>query len=300
MSHYLPPPGVRARLIEFASGGRTVQGAMFEPEGEARRIPGAAMIFVHGVESFWYAGPSMFLSTALAGRGLTTIAYNGAHCGPGFRLSTFEAATREVGDVIAFARGLGFTRIYLAGHSLGTPIVMHYAGDDPDPAVAAVGVYGPHVSIPEVTRDSLLGPELYNRFREECRALVAAGKGDDIRLLPYRESRVIVTSAKTFLSYRDVDGSRASVGAMIARIGTPLFIVYDDADNIQGMGAITARSAIARRIADAARAAPAVDTAIIPSLPGNSPVQAHSFVGNEPVVVEATWNWLRRRVFANT
>jgi hypothetical protein len=98
--------------------------------------------------------------------------------------------------------------------------------------VAAIGVYGPHINIPAVTRDALLGPELYAKFLAECRELVAKGKGDEIKLLPYRENRVIITSARTFVSYRDTNTSKAAVANMIRRIEVPMLIVYDPAVNM--------------------------------------------------------------------
>ena len=290
VSPYLPRPGARTELVEFASGGRRVQGALFSSTKEAARD---GVLLVHGVESFWYAGPSMFLACGLADHGYATLAYNGVHSGQGFRLSNFEDAVAEVGDAISFFKARGVERVFLAGHSLGTPIVQSYAGGSPDASLAGIGLYGPHISIPEVTRDSLLGPQAYARFRDECRALVTAGRGDEIQLLPYRGSRVIVTSARSFLSYRDVDTSKATVSAAAARIRVPVAIFYDRADNIQGLGAVTLRETIARRIVEAAIGAPRVDVEIIPSTEGNTPVEAHSFLHKEHVVVERTASWLR-------
>ena len=288
-SPYLPGPDTRTELVEFASGGRRVQGALFS---QARETTRDGVLLIHGVESFWYSGPSMFLACGLADRGFTTLAYNGVHSGQGFRLSNFEDAVAEVGDAIAYFKSRGVERVFLAGHSLGTPIVQRYAGGAPDTSLAGVGLYGPHISIPEVTRDSLLGPDAYARFRDQCRALVAAGRGVAIQLLPYRGSRVIVTSARSFLSYRDVETSKASVADAAARIRVPMAIFYDRADNIQGLGAVTLRETIARRIVEAAALAPRVDIEIIPSTEGNTPVEAHSFLHKEHVVVERTVSWL--------
>jgi enolase len=44
-----------------------VQGALFAPAAASRSD--TAIIKVHGVEQFWYAGPAMFLATSLAGSG---------------------------------------------------------------------------------------------------------------------------------------------------------------------------------------------------------------------------------------
>jgi pimeloyl-ACP methyl ester carboxylesterase len=290
---YLPKKGVGFELVEFQSGGTAVQGGLFSPDPALFREPAAACVLVHGVESYWYCGPTMFLGCYLAEEGYAALAYNGAHSGETFRISEFETAVAEVGDAVSFMKTRGFRSLFLAGHSLGTPIVEYYQGDNPDPSVKAVGVYGPHIDIPAVTKESLLGPEPYEQFAGECRDLVARGKGDEIRLLPFREGRVIITSAKTFLSYRDVKSSKAAVEKMIRRIKVPLLIVYDAADDIHGRGTVTRRETIAARIKANAVSSPRADVVVIPSHPGSSPFQAHLFIHNERAVTRATVDWLK-------
>jgi pimeloyl-ACP methyl ester carboxylesterase len=288
---YLPPAGVQTELIEFASNGRRVQGALFSPTKKTSRTE-TAIILVHGVEQFWYAGPTMFLAASLAGCGYTTLGYNGTHSGQTFRWSRFDSAVQEVGDAIAFMKQRGFDRIVLIGHSLGTPIIEYYAGDQPDATLAAIAVYGPHISIPAVTRNSLLGPDLYETFLDECRKLVSEQKGQEIRLLPYRKAAPIITSAETFLSYRDIETSKAAVEPMVRRIRTPMLVCYDPADNIHGLGTVTMRETIVTEIRTAAVSSKKFYIATVPSRPGNTPVQAHSFIGNEGVVTELTSAWL--------
>ena len=289
---YLPKKGVSFELIEFQSGGRTVQGGLFTPDLKLFHEPGTAVVLVHGVEGYWYSGPTMFLGCYLAEVGYAALAYNGVHSGESFRTSEFKAAVEEVDDAIAFAKGRGFSSIFLAGHSLGTPIVEYYQGDNPSPLVKALGVYGPHIDIPNVTKESLLGPELYEKFASECRSSVASGKGEEIKLLPFREGKVIITSAKTFLSYRDIETSKAAMEKMIANIKVPLLIVYDRADNIQGKGSITRRETIATRIKESAVNCPRADIVVISSHPANSPFQAHLFMNNEQTVTQETVKWL--------
>jgi pimeloyl-ACP methyl ester carboxylesterase len=286
---FLPPKTVGVELVEFQSEGKTVQGAMFLPKARSEN----AVVLVHGVESYWYQGPPMFLGGLLAEQGYAALGYNGAHSGESFRSSEFETSVKEVGAAIAYMKGRGYKNIFLVGHSLGTPIVEHYQGSEPDPAVKALGLYGPHINIPAITRDSLLGPELYEKFRAECRELVAKGRGDEIKLLPYRENRFIITTAKTFLSYRDVDTSKAAVEKAIQRIKVPMLIVYDPADNIQGKGGLTQRATLANQIKSNAVAAPRADVVVIPSMPDTSPLKAHNFVGNEKIVAETTVQWLK-------
>ncbi|HUQ76201.1 MAG TPA: alpha/beta fold hydrolase [Burkholderiales bacterium] len=286
---YLPPKGIGFELVEFQSDGKTLQGGFFAPKQKSD----TGVVLVHGVESYWYQGPPMFLGGLLAEQGYAALGYNGAHSGESFRSSDFETAVKEVGAAIAYMKARGYKNIFLVGHSLGTPIVQHYQGSEPDAAVKAIGLYGPHINIPQITRESLLGPELYEKFRAECRELVAKGKGDEIKLLPYRENRVIITSAKTFISYRDTDTSKAAVEKAIQRIKVPMLIVYDPADNIQGKGGLTRRETLAGQIKANAVAAPRADIVVIPSMADTSPLKAHNFVGNEKLVAERTAQWLR-------
>jgi hypothetical protein len=98
-SPYLPPAGVQTELVEFNSGGHCVQGAIFKPSAHIHQSD-TAVILVHGVEQFWYVGPTMFLATSLAGRGFTTFGYNGTHSGPtfagqGLKLPCRRFATRS-------------------------------------------------------------------------------------------------------------------------------------------------------------------------------------------------------------
>ncbi|HTS23305.1 MAG TPA: alpha/beta fold hydrolase [Casimicrobiaceae bacterium] len=290
---YLPPEGVQFELVEFKSGERVVQGGMFTPDPKIHPKPTVGIVVVHGVESYWYTGLPMFLAGNLAERGYATLGYNGIHSGASFRTSEFEAAVREVGDAVAFLKARGFKDIVLVGHSLGTPIVEAYQGGQPDSSIRGLAVYGPHIDIPAVTRDALLGPELYAKFLAECRELVAQGRGDEIKLLAYREGQVIVTSARTFLSYRDVDTSKARVETAIRRIKVPILIVYDPADNIRGKGELIKRETIVSQIRQNAVASPRVDVTVIPSIPGSTPLQAHAFVKNEAVVTEKTLEWLK-------
>lgn len=290
---FVPQYGVTTELIEFKSAGREVQGCLFTPDSQRFRASTTGVVMVHGVEAYWYAAPTMFLGCLLAEAGYAVLGYNGVHGGESFRTSEFETAVQEVDDAIAFMKARGFDKIFLLGHSLGTPIVEHYQGDRPDSVVKALGVYGPHINIPEVTRNSLLGPELYDKFRAECHDLVTAGKGDEIKLLPFREGRIVITSAKTFLSYRDVETSKANVEKMIRNIKVPFLIVYDSGDNIQSKGSVTTRESIAVRIKETAVSSPKADIVVIPSHPGNSPFQAHLFVNNEQRVAQKTAEWLR-------
>lgn len=71
-----------------------------------------------------------------------------------------------------------------------------------------------------------------------------------------------------------------------------MLVCYDPADNIHGLGTVTMRETIVNDIRKAAVLSKKVDIATVPSRAGNTPVQAHSFIGNEGVVTEITSAWL--------
>jgi hypothetical protein len=82
----------------------------------------------------------------------------------------------------------------------------------------------------------LLAAELYEKFAAGAAAWSQAARATRLNFCHSGEGKVIITSAKTFLSYRDVETSKAAVEQMIAHIKVPLLIVYDRADDIQGKG----------------------------------------------------------------
>ena len=287
---FLPNADVKTELIAFDGLSGSIQGIVFHPPPSNEKVE-VAIIFVHGVEHFWFLGPTMFLAPALAAAGYTTMGYNGTHSGLTFRHSRFEDAVTEINYAVAFMKSRGFHRIILVGHSLGTPIIERYAGSNPDETLEAIILLGPHDNLPEVTRSSLLGPELYEDFRAKCKSLVADGCGDELSILPYRPPAVIITSAKTFLSYRDIETSLADVRDCLGNISVPMLIMFDPMDNIHGLGKTTLRQDIAISIQQKVSKA-RVTIKTVPSIAGVTPVQAHSFLGNELRVIENCRDWL--------
>src|SRR5438067_13189844 len=108
---YLPPKGVEFELVEFPAQGKTLQGGLFAPDAKRFAKPRVGVVLVHGVESYWYQGPPMFLAGLLAAQGYAALAYNGAHSGESFRTSEFETAVREVGAAIAYLKDRGYRDI---------------------------------------------------------------------------------------------------------------------------------------------------------------------------------------------
>ena len=169
---YLPLPGVQTELVEFDSCGRHVQGALFSPSLSAGRSE-TAVILVHGVEQFWYVGPTMFLAASLAERGYSAFGYNGIHSGQTFRWSNFETAVQEVGDAVAFMKQRSFKRVVLIGHSLGTPIIVLPVPGDEQASANPRRFWNrrdlgtDHVRKVPITADAIVAQkQIFGRFRQ--------------------------------------------------------------------------------------------------------------------------------------
>ncbi len=284
--------GVTLKTVEIQTREKVLKGGFFNPDPNVFGKPRTGIVVIHGVQAAWDNGVPLFLASFLAQKGYATLGINCDHAGTSFRTSQIETAIKDVGAAIQFMNRKGFKNIFLTGHSLGTIVVEFYQGKMQDPTVKAIGLYGPHINLPAITRDSLLGPELYSKFLSECRELVAQGKGDELRELPYREGKVIFTSAKTFMSYRDIDTSDAAAEKWVRQLRNPIFLVYDPTDNIQGKGQVTQRESLIAQIQEHAVASPRVDVLVVPPRPGTSALEAHHFLGNEKFVIDATVKWL--------
>ena len=287
------PQGVNFELLEIRSEGRMIRGGFFSPDKKVFRKPNTGVVLIHGVQGTWDQGVPMFLSCYLAERGYACLGINGAHSGLSYQTSELETAMKDAGAAVRFMNERGFKNIFLVGHSLGTIIIEFYQGSTQDPTIKAMGLYSPHINMPVLARDILLGPGKYANYRKECLELVAKGKGDELRLLSWREGVVIVTSAKTFLSYRDIDKSNAMAEKWVRQIRVPIFIVYDPMDDVHGEAGAIKRETLVAQIKENAIASPKVDILIVPPITGTPPIEAHSFVNNEKFVTQATVDWLK-------
>src|ERR1043165_1731946 len=112
---YLPPKDVRWELFGFSADGRTLQGGFFAPAA-GRASNDIGVVLVHGVESYWYQGPPMFLGGGLAPPGDAARAYNGAPSGESFRTSESETAFKAAGAAVTSMKGRGYRTIVVMGH----------------------------------------------------------------------------------------------------------------------------------------------------------------------------------------
>jgi pimeloyl-ACP methyl ester carboxylesterase len=143
--------GVSVSLARLTTrDGVWLDGVMAEP----RRRRGAALIWVHGLGSVFSSGQPLIreLSTRLNAarigyfkfnnRGHDVVARRGKILA-GAAFERFGQSVEDIRTMVAFARGRGYARVILAGHSTGANKVLHYAARARDRRVAGIILLGP-------------------------------------------------------------------------------------------------------------------------------------------------------------
>lgn len=145
----------------------------------------------------------------------------------------WDKAMAEIDGHVKSLRGKGATKIVIAGHSMGCPAAMSYAGRGNE--VDAIVLVAPgHIPVfyamSGPTRSSL----------DEARNLVAAGKGDtrkDFNDNNQGRAQQVRMTAKDYLSYFDpTSDAEMSVTATKIPAKTAALWVVGDADAISNRG----------------------------------------------------------------
>jgi pimeloyl-ACP methyl ester carboxylesterase len=170
-----------------------LDGAWYEPEGGA--TAGAVML-LHGNTMNFYVGAPRFLPPALTELGFACLAFNrrGHDILSNRNSRAVEgAAFQTTGEAIAdneFAAGWlaakGFDAPVLIGHSNGGFLAVQHAARHPEtPAMVLLsGHAGGTVQTDLAPVTGLLGGTRTAEFREQAEAMIAAGRGDELILLP--------------------------------------------------------------------------------------------------------------------
>ena len=138
---YLPKKGVSFELVEFKAAAGLCRGASSARTQSFSRSPTLLWCWctvwrrtgMPDRRCFWDA----ILRSPVMRRSPTTVPTPERAFEP--RNSRLR---EEVDAAVAFARARRFENIFLAGHSLGTPIIEYYEGDNPSPVVKALAFSG--------------------------------------------------------------------------------------------------------------------------------------------------------------
>lgn len=284
-------------LTRFADDGTQLDGELYVPTGDgaAQGTRSVAWLFRHGAQGNYASGVNQ--SAGLWGvlQGFTVLSLNGRDWGTaaGGGNTLFEDTTLDMGVGIDFLERLGFSHVFVAGHSGGTQAAGVYpALSSNDPRMAAVGLFGVVADGRDAATEVLFLPSsLYEGHVADSERLIAEGQGEVVRDYLTSFGISLQRSPRTFLSYWGPD-TRSVVEREITAAQVPVLILRADGDEFT-----PDRYSVAVR--DAAVAA-GVDATYL-KLPfrgntGPSGINAHALLGVERQAFQDTIDWLASRV----
>jgi pimeloyl-ACP methyl ester carboxylesterase len=182
---------MRTTLVSIPTDTHPLDGALYEPDGAAA---GAVLLF-HGNTTNFYSGPSRFLPPALTRLGLACLAFNRrGHDILGVRGSreavgaAFQTSREGIADNAIAAAWLAarFPAPVVIGHSNGGMLAVRHVVDHP--ATRALVLLSAHCGgrrlVERISRAGLLAGDRVAEITAQARALVAAGRGRELILLP--------------------------------------------------------------------------------------------------------------------
>lgn len=236
-------------LIEVMTKDKLIhQGILHRPKKPTKK----AILWVHGLTGRFYGDPLLmnlfgelcdkhdvaFASINNRGHDIITNLkkVDAAHLG-GFRrvvggsgVEIFEECVLDIDAGISYLVGLGYTEVYLAGHSTGANKVCYYAATKSDARVAGVVLAGPMSDRLMQEKDKLN----YEKNLLAAKAQVLAGRGDRIQqsesFFPVTSRRALSlltpNSPEDVFTYGDTDKPLR----VFAKITKPMLVIFSGAD----------------------------------------------------------------------
>src|SRR5207248_8695376 len=217
-------------LVSIPTDTVPLEGAWYEPEGGVRL--GAALLF-HGNTMNFYSGAPRFLPPALTELGLACLAFNrrghdvlairDSRAAEGAAFQTIAEAIADNRYAAQWLREKGHGKPVVIGHSKGGMLAVRHVADHPEtPALVLLSAHcGGKNMVPLASKSGLLAGERLEEITAQARAMVAAGKGAELMLLP---GWWYVTSAVSFLDLTNCP----DILALAPRITCPVLYLRGD------------------------------------------------------------------------
>lgn len=282
------PAGVALSYHEVTSlDGRTGPVAHLVPETVT---PGTPLVLsVHGSGGSIGSLPVRTLALGLSGRGIPVLAINTRQSGPAVNTDAFYATVRDIEAAYWVARDLGYDRIVLHGHSLGTSQVTFFTATHWHGSTAGVVLTGMFADLPWKSRHLLIDDEqTYHALTQEAVAAVRAGEYDRVlsTRMPWLHEQTVPVTAQHFLTYRRVRTAGARSIDWIARVPYPILMIRDEHDTvIHDFEPGWLEAALGEGLS------PAFESVSLPSPPGT---EGHRFDGSAEALVETVASWLAK------
>ena len=261
------------------------------------------VVMVHGSGGSYRRAPESTLGPRLAANGYTALAINTRQHDDKVNTDNFLEVRRDIEAAVQVGRALGYKRLVLQGHSLGTIQVQFFAATNWDPDIKAVILLGAFGNLPWKSRNLLVQDEA--RFRALIEAsLISLREGTLDQVLPVKMSFSTPVSSTTasagpdipitgqhFLTYRWDRTSVADGTFWIQRIPRPILIVRDQSDAVVQpfephmlLSATQSEGSLVTSI----------DYVLLPSAKPLT-LSGHYFAGNEQPLTDVIAKWLADR-----
>ena len=271
---------MRTELVTIPTDTLPLDGALHTPENRPAR--GAVLLF-HGNTMNFYVGAPRFLPPVLTELGFVCLAFNRrghdilsirdsrAAEGAAFQLTRESIADNRIAAAWMAARG--FAHPVVIGHSNGGMLAVQHVADHPGtPALVLLSAHrGGKDQVPASSKAGLFAGDRLEELTAEAEALVKAGRGKQLLLMP---GWWYVITAESFL---DRLAEMPDVLALAPQIKCPVLYIRGDQESAQQYPAEDFQR----------RAGGPCDVEIVPNCD-------HFYVRREPRIAELVGAWLRR------
>jgi pimeloyl-ACP methyl ester carboxylesterase len=269
---------MRTELISIPTDTIPLDGALHLPDGPASA--GAVLLF-HGNTMNFYTGAPRFLPPALTAMGYACLAFNRrGHDILSIRDSrtaegaAFQLTAEGIEDNRIAARWMadrGFPPPVIVGHSNGGMLaVPHVVAHPKTPALILLSAHGGgRDGVSRSSRAGLMAGDRLEEITAQARAMVAAGRGRELMLMP---GWWYVITAESFLDRRT---AMPDILDLAPSIACPVLYIRGDEESAENYPAEAFRD----------RAAGPCEVAIIPNCD-------HFYRGREAALIESVTAWL--------
>jgi pimeloyl-ACP methyl ester carboxylesterase len=265
---------VRIQMVRLKTvDGITLTGVLRQPHTVRNN---AGVIMVHGYSGNFYSGIMAFLPEALSDSGFATLALNMRDHDRGPKKNRFEDNRYDIAVAVDEMARLGYTPIFLFGHSMGTNRVLYYVAATGDSRIKGILLTGPPGNLFE-WNISIFGIEAASQVLVQAHDLVARGKGGEWMLINLGPLGKALYTANHVVSLRGPK-TVSDPYKNISRIFKPVLIVHGLADRL-------ANPDVTDRLLKSA--APEIQVTVV-KIPGAN----HGFSAHQQDLVTAVNKWL--------
>jgi pimeloyl-ACP methyl ester carboxylesterase len=245
------------------------------------------VVSIHGSGGSVLSEPVHKLTAGLASSGrASTLSINTRGTGSAVNAENLYATTRDVEAATWMARALGYERVVIHGHSLGSLQVALFAATHWRDDVDGVVLTGVFADLAWKSRYMLISDETaYGELRDE--ALQAVRERDFSRRLSHEmgwlRGKTMPVSADHFLTYRTEGLSGARTLDWINKIPYPFLLIRDEHDSIiHDFERVWLEAAAADGIS------PAPTVVLLPSDGG----EGHHYTESGPALLSTVSDWI--------